>query len=360
MGKNEKMYSLSDAEIQFVSLVDSAANKRQFLIAKAENGQADFVTSGRIIKKDSENHYVTGIVYEPDCEDTQNDSMTAEEIQKAAYWFMKNGDGVDLQHDFEKLENASVVESWVAKSDFNIDDETVLKGTWLMTVEVSDPDVWDDIEKGKITGFSMGGKAVRTEKAVKNNEKKGFWKSMFEKLNVKKGAVANDFNRTAKSTLFWRSFESLRKVLSRYDSALGEDVFEADEETIKEALADFNMIVQGILTEPDIASVISAAAPVEKAGKKISDKNMNTLKEIHEMLKTLIDSTQSKKKDDDETGVQKSDSDSGIDAEELLSRRISEAVAKAVEPLYQSRGIPTNLNNEHVQKSKDVFDGLFV
>lgn len=360
MRKNEKEYSLSDAEIQFVSLVDTAANKRQFLIAKAENGQADFVTAGRIIKKDSKNHYVTGIVYEPDSQDTQNDSMTAEEIQKAAYWFMKNGDGVDLQHDFEKLENASVVESWVAKSDFNIDDETIVKGTWLMTVEVSDPDVWEDIEKGKITGFSMGGKAVRTEKAVKNNEKKGFWKSMFGKLNVKKGAVADDFNKTAKSALFWRSFESLRKALSKYDYRSDEEVFEADEETIKESLNDFCMIVQGILTEPDLASVISAAAPVEKAGKKISDKNMNTLKEIHEMLKTLIDSTQEKKKEDDETEVQKSNFNNYIGAEELINKHISAAVAKAVEPLYQSRGIPTNLNNEHVQKNTDVFDGLFV
>jgi len=27
-----------------------------------------------------------------------------------------------------------------------------------MTVEISDPDIWDKVEKGELTGFSMGGK----------------------------------------------------------------------------------------------------------------------------------------------------------------------------------------------------------
>ena len=37
------------------------------------------------------------------------------------------------------------------------------KGTWLMTMEVSDDEVWDKIEKGEITGFSMGGKGSYSE-----------------------------------------------------------------------------------------------------------------------------------------------------------------------------------------------------
>ena len=63
---------------------------------------------------------------------------------------------------------------------------------------------------------------------------------------------------------------------------------------------------------------------------------------------------------DVETEVQKSNFNNYSGAEELINKHISAAVAKAVEPLYQSRGIPTNLNNEHVQKNTDVFDGLFV
>ena len=43
--------------------------------------------------------------------DTQGDYMTAEEIQKAAHWYAKNGTGVDIQHDEKKLDGAVVVES---------------------------------------------------------------------------------------------------------------------------------------------------------------------------------------------------------------------------------------------------------
>ena len=327
MGKIEKSRCLSDAKIQFVSLVDKAANRRQFLITKAENGTASFTTAGRIIKTDSENHYVTGVVYEPGCEDTQGDYMTAEEITKAAYWFAKNGSGVDMQHNFEKFENAAVVESWIAKADFDVDGEKVSKGTWLMTVEISDPDVWTAVEKGEITGFSMGGTAVCTEKSD-NNEKKGFWKGMFGK--IKKGAVADEFNRTAKSALFWQGFDALTRCLKKYNSDTGNEEFETDDDTIREALTDFAAIIQGILTEQDISTVLSAAVPVAKAGKKISDKNMSTLEEIHGMLKTLIDSVKPAEP------VQKED----------YSELISEEVAKALEPLYKSRGIATNLNNE--------------
>ena len=40
MGEIMKTRSISDAQIQFVSLVDKAANKKSFLIAKSEDGES--------------------------------------------------------------------------------------------------------------------------------------------------------------------------------------------------------------------------------------------------------------------------------------------------------------------------------
>jgi len=155
--KLKKAYEITDAKIQFVSLVDKAANMRQFLLTKAEDGKKPFATYGRIVKSDAETHWVTGIVYEPMVEDAHSNFMTEDEITKAAYWYAKNGDKVDLQHSFEPLGNACVVESWIAKADFQIGDESVKKGTWLMTMEIADDEIWSAIEKGEFTGFSMGG-----------------------------------------------------------------------------------------------------------------------------------------------------------------------------------------------------------
>ena len=143
-----KAYAINDAKILFVSLVDKAANKKNFLITKSENGKADFQTNGRILKADGESHQVTGVVYEPMVEDTQGNYMTEVEIEKAAHWFMKNQGSVDLQHSFEPLEGAHVVESHVAKCDEEIGGETVRKGTWVMTMEIEDQDIFDAIEKG--------------------------------------------------------------------------------------------------------------------------------------------------------------------------------------------------------------------
>ena len=158
--KVAKAYAINDAKIMFVSLVGKAANKHQFLITKSEDGKADFQTYGRILKADAGSHFVTGIVYEPMVEDTDGNYMTEEEITKAAHWFAKNGNKVDLQHSFEPLDGAVVVESSVTKCDMELEGQAIRKGTWLMTVEIQDEGIFQAIEKGEITGFSMGGSGV--------------------------------------------------------------------------------------------------------------------------------------------------------------------------------------------------------
>ena len=51
-------------------------------------------------------------------------------------------------------------ESWVAKSDCFIGQDKIKKGTWLMTVKITSDNVWEDVKKGKLTGFSIGGTAT--------------------------------------------------------------------------------------------------------------------------------------------------------------------------------------------------------
>ena len=72
----QKAIAITDARISFVSLVDKAANKREFLITKQEDGKAQFSTFGRIVKTDADSHFVTGIVYEPMTDDAHVNFMT--------------------------------------------------------------------------------------------------------------------------------------------------------------------------------------------------------------------------------------------------------------------------------------------
>ena len=297
-----KAYEITDAKITFESLVDKAANKRTFLMKKADDGKATFTTYGRIVKADAESHFVTGIVYEPMEEDTHGNFMTEEEITKAAYWFAKNGNKVDLQHSFEPLDNAAVVESWIAKADFEIDGEAIRKGTWLMTVEVTDESVWDGIQKGDITGFSMGGLGNYSEEDVDLSnvekqasgagEKKGLLKQLAAALGfsmVEKGDMAEVFEERSKGTLFWNAFSALEDTLHRYNPVTGTYMYETDEGKIRECLEDFNGIITSILTSGEpIAKAIQTGRPVEKAGKAMSSKNLETLHGIRDSLDTFL------------------------------------------------------------------------
>ena len=342
----KKAYEITDAKIQFVSLVDKAANKRQFLIKKEAGGKATFTTYGRIVKADAENHYVTGVVYEPMAEDSHGNFMTEAEITKAAYWFAKNGNKVDLQHSFEPLDGANVVESWIAKADFDIDGETIKKGTWLMTVEVADESVWEGIEKGEITGFSMGGLGNYSEEDVEldnvskqeTSEKKGLLKQLAKALGlnvVEKGAMAELYEERSKGTLFWNAFNSLEEILYKYDPITGRYLYETDENKVRECLEEFGQIITSILTGGgSVTEAIQTDRPVEKAGKKMSGKNKETLLGIYESLGTFIKEFDDPEPEKNEPTKKKDGEGTEKEEKQVTKQEVEGIVAKAVETAF--------------------------
>ena len=301
--KVKKAYEMTDARIHFVSLVHKAANKRKFLVTKSdEEGKANVEAFCRIVSKsdNSDVHYVTGVVYEPMAEDTDGNYMTASEVEKAAHYFFKHGAGCDLQHDEEVLDSVNVVESWVEKSDTEIGGEPVKKGTWLITAEIADDKLWDDVQKGDITGFSMGGIAyyseIDTDISDEADDVSKSDKGVLDKIKeilgmgkVEKGAVKDNFNKKTKSQLFWNAWYSLCDVLEKWDWSAYEVSYEEDKDTIKDALSDFNDIVTDILAnEKYVAKSIKPVGEVKKAGKKMSNKNKETLNGIYESLGEFI------------------------------------------------------------------------
>lgn len=300
MAKIAKAYAITDAQITFVSLVDKAANKHKFLIKKANNGMMQYETVGRILKADDEHHYVTGVVYEPMVEDTQGNYMTEEEIAKAEHWYMKNGHSVDLQHSFdaEPDDSACVVESWITKSDEKIAGQLIKKGTWMMTIEVSNPDVWSKVQKGEITGFSMGGfgnySKVNTElldddsdsEALTKADKKSLLNKIAKAFGlVDKGDVKDRYDDKAKGSNFWNAVYALEDALGDYD-LYGNMRYTTDPDKIRDALTDFDAIITDLLAKDDAVLVKSVEGPkkVEKAGRKMSGENKKTLAGIIQSL----------------------------------------------------------------------------
>lgn len=102
-------------------------------------------------------------VYAPDIPDAHGDYMTAEEIEKMAYGFMKsmNLDQVDVGHDNE-LYGCHVVESFIARKG----DPTFIEGAWVVYIHVPDPELWAKVESGEIGGLSMESFALRKESSI--------------------------------------------------------------------------------------------------------------------------------------------------------------------------------------------------
>lgn len=108
------------------------------------------------LEKSDEKQFVLGRVLIPDKIDSDNEVIREKEIEKAAWNFMQNSHAVGYIHK-EYAPNANIVESYIAPVDFEIGDREVKKGTWLVGVKIDNKRLWEEIKKGKMRAFSVGG-----------------------------------------------------------------------------------------------------------------------------------------------------------------------------------------------------------
>jgi len=102
---------------------------------------------------------ICGVIYEPDTVDAQGDQANADEIKKAAFDFMESVRTFKVMHKGKKTD-ITILESYIAPADFSVGKKKVKKGSWVITAKVNDKKVWKSIKDGKLTGFSMAGRAI--------------------------------------------------------------------------------------------------------------------------------------------------------------------------------------------------------
>jgi hypothetical protein len=131
----------------------------------------DIACKVRLFKAEEsgEERTVTGIVLEPEIEDSQTDIYSEDEVRKAAFWFMENDGALGRQHEKLLGKGARLLENFLMPIDAVIDGQDVKKGTWIMTWRVVDDAVWGDVKAGRLTGFSIGGDSIRiAEEKIQN------------------------------------------------------------------------------------------------------------------------------------------------------------------------------------------------
>ena len=135
----------------------------------------DIVTVLPICKVDAPQRLITAVVLEPwdgdpstadEQSDTQDDVVTAEEIEKAMIRFMKKmarGDAfLGFMHGDDPADLV-LIENWQTRVDMTLGDEEVKAGTWLMTIFVADDELQAGVESGELDGLSIRGKGFSTE-----------------------------------------------------------------------------------------------------------------------------------------------------------------------------------------------------
>lgn len=127
-----------------------------------------------------EERYVFGVVLEPtdgsdgysEKPDADNDVYSAEEVRKAAHWYMENGRQFGIVHGSEyggiifpeETEKIVLLENYITPQEieagfFGENSPMVRKGTWLMGLRINDNSIWNAIKSGEFNGFSIGGVA---------------------------------------------------------------------------------------------------------------------------------------------------------------------------------------------------------
>ncbi|MEG7381838.1 XkdF-like putative serine protease domain-containing protein [Bacillus subtilis] len=325
---------LVNAKITHVSYVDKAANQKQFFFMKSEK-QPDFQKEVKVIAKEAdEQKLVYGIVYEPDTVDAHGDFMTAAEIEKAAHGFLKDAREIDKQHDFQGGVGA-VVESYVAPADFEMNGETIKKGSWVLVTKASE-EIWEEIKKGEITGYSMAGVAdiAKQEEPVSPDEKGlfNFLKNFFAgNISLSKGAVQEKYDEGRKRREFWAAQDALNSALFKWDYSEG---METDPEKIREALQDFVNIAQEVLISNDILKAIgSKPEELQKAGRKFSASNLQEIKSAHTALGNLLSQVETEGEE-----------------EEMNAEDVAKSIKEALEPIQKRL---TELEKDEDPKKKD-------
>ena len=140
--------------------VDEWDKKRSKIIKKEEiKATFDFK------KVDEPEYIVGGVVYQSRKVDAQEDFTKEEELWKALKKYMIDKRKIKVMHK-GRARDIPIVENYFVEEEHHkggTDSEHLLKkGDWWMTVFLGDKenkDIWNEVKNGRLTGFSMGGRA---------------------------------------------------------------------------------------------------------------------------------------------------------------------------------------------------------
>jgi len=287
---------LTDISITHISLVKAGANGKQVIYKSAAN-DGNYESMISIKKTDEEKGVIYGIVYAPDQVDSQGDFATKEEIEKAAYDFMKslNANNVDVEHSF-RSEAAFVAESWIVKSnDPTFPNEP--EGSWAVAIKLEDESLKQLAKSGEIGGISMAGVAQRHPVEKSDGSLKKLFEAFADAVSdvwfdfggvIKKSEKGEDMSKKVED--FGEVVKGkLKAAAKEAEAALGEHIQKVD--ALQKSVDD---------AKTQIALLKSENEALKEENKTLQESNAsleNQLKEQGEQLDKLTEVTEEVKEE---------------------------------------------------------------
>lgn len=316
------MRKLENVKVTHVSYVDKAANKKQFFLTKSASEPTFETTVKLLTKSDDPQKLVYGVVYEPDVEDAHGDFMDAETIEKAAHGFMEEYQNIDKQHDF-KTSAGKVVESYVAPSDMTVGDTAIAKGTWVLVTKATD-ELWESIQKGEFTGYSLAGTAEVEEvkkQTTDNFNNSKMYRDINAALDAFRSATWNILDNYAidDST----RIEGIQKEISELSALINS--FQTTQPLTK----------QGLISAVKSFFNLKKQEEVEMTQEELKKALGEAFAPINDRLEALEKATKDPKADHnaDPKANDKKKKDKADEAAALDAKAVAKAVSEAIAPM---------------------------
>lgn len=341
MKGGETMRQLKQLKVTHVSYVDKAANQTEFFLTKSAD-KPNFTKEVQLVTKaDDPQKLVYGVVYAPDVKDSHGDFADAETIEKAAHEFMTNYQQIDKQHDFT-TNAGQIVESYIAPVDMTFDETTIAKGTWVLVTKATD-EIWENIQKGELTGYSLAGTAdvEEVEKATKDIfDKNQTYRDMDSSLSAFRSAtwsILDNYHQSDAEKL--ASIQSEITELSQLISSIS-PINKSNEQTTKQEKQGFAQTISAV--------VKSIFVPKNKGDEEMTPEELkkalgDALQPLADRLDAVEKATKKPEVDETDEGEDKKGKKDKKD-EALDADAITKAVQAVVEPL--------NAKIEQLEKSR--------
>ena len=105
------------------------------------------------LPKLTETLIINGVVIANGVADSAGDILNKAEIKTINMKYQRD---TDTMHTYIKNDGVEVFNTWISEVDTNIGGKVAPAGSWMVTMKVTNPQLIQCIEQGKINGFSLG------------------------------------------------------------------------------------------------------------------------------------------------------------------------------------------------------------